>query len=172
MAKRTAEAHWDGPVQDGSGNLKLGSGSYEGAYSFKSRFEEGDGTNPEELIGAALAGCFSMALSAGLTQNETPPESIDTTAEVEIKMEGSDIFIPTIHLKTRGRVPDIDEETFQAAAEAAKNDCPVSKALSGVNEITLEATLEGGDGGGSGGGEKQDAGDKKDEGDKKDDDES
>jgi len=147
MPKRKADAHWDGPVQDGSGNMKLGSGAFEGPYSFKARFEEGDGTNPEELIGAAIAGCFSMALSAGLTQNETPPESIDTTAEVEIKMEGSDIFIPAIHLTTRGRVPDIDEETFKAAAEAAKTDCPVSKALAGVKEITLDATLEGGDGG-------------------------
>ena len=154
MPKRQADAHWDGAVQDGSGSLKLGSGAYEGPYSFKARFEEGEGTNPEELIAAAHAGCFTMALSAGLTQNGTPPEFLDTHAEVEIRMQGSDISIPRIKLVTRGRVPDIDAETFEAAANAAKEDCPVSKALAGVETIELEATLEesgGGDGGGESG---------------------
>ena len=146
MPKRQADAHWDGPVQDGSGSLKLGSGAFEGPYSFKARFEEGTGTNPEELIAAAHAGCFTMALSAGLTQNGTPPESLDTHAEVEIRMQGSDITIPRIKLVTRGRVPDLDQESFEAAANAAKEDCPVSKALAGVETIELEATLEGGDG--------------------------
>ena len=122
--------------------MSLGSGAFEGAYSFKSRFEEGTGTNPEELIAAAHAGCFSMALSAGLTQAGTPPESIETSAEVEVRQEGSDISIPVIRLVTRARVPDIDDETFQKAANDAKEGCPVSKALAGVGEITLEATLE------------------------------
>ncbi len=142
MPTRTADAHWNGPVQDGDGTVKLGSGAFEGPYSFKARFEDGSGTNPEELIAAAHAGCFSMALSAALTQNGTPPESIDTTAEVEIEMKDGDIFIPRIKLTTRARVPDLDEESFQGAANAAKDDCPVSKALAGVETIELEATLE------------------------------
>ena len=129
-------------MQDGDGTIKLGSGAFEGPYSFKARFEDGSGTNPEELIAAAHAGCFSMALSAGLTENGTPPESIDTTAEVEVKMKDGDIFIPYIKLTTRARVPDLDEESFQGAAEAAKDSCPVSKALGGVETIELEATLE------------------------------
>ena len=129
-------------MQDGDGTVKLGSGAFEGPYSFKARFEDGSGTNPEELIAAAHAGCFSMALSAGLTENGTPPDTIDTTAEVEVKMKDGDIFIPRIKLTTRARVPELDEESFKKAAEAAKDNCPVSKALGGVETIELEATLE------------------------------
>ena len=141
MAKRTAEAHWDGPVQDGSGNLKLGSGSYEGAYSFKSRFEEGDGTNPEELIGAAHAGCFSMQLSGLLGARDVTPESVRTEAQVEVsKVEGG-FGITKIHLTSRVKAPGLDESTFQEVAQAAKETCPVSQALRAV-DITLDAILE------------------------------
>ena len=142
MPKRTANAKWDGSITEGKGTMALGSGAFEGPYSFSSRFEDGSGTNPEELIGAAHAGCFSMALSAALSQAGTPPESVETSAEVEIVMKGSDISIPRIALTSRARVPGIDDETFQKAAQDAKAGCPVSKALAGVGEITLDATLE------------------------------
>lgn len=142
MPKRTANATWNGSVSEGDGKVALGSGAFEGRYSFKSRFEEGTGTNPEELIAAAHAGCFSMALSNILTQAGTPPETIETTAEVELRMKGDDISIPTIRLTARAKVPGVDDAAFQDAANGAKAGCPVSKALAGVNEITLDATLE------------------------------
>ena len=115
-------------------------GDYGGNYSAASRFEEAEGTNPEEMIGAAHAGCFSMALSLILGEEGFEPESIETGAEVTIKHEGDDIFISTIRLDTEAEVPGIDKETFQSLAQAAKEGCPVSKALAGV-EIELEATL-------------------------------
>ncbi len=140
---RKARAVWRGTGRDGNGDLSTDSGVLDASpYSFRTRFEGQQGTNPEELIAAAHAGCFSMALSAALTQNGTPPETIDTTAEVEIRMKDGDIFIPRIKLTTRARVPDLDAESFQNAAKAAKEDCPVSKALAGVETIELEATLE------------------------------
>jgi osmotically inducible protein OsmC len=142
MPKRTANAKWNGSITEGDGTVALGSGAFEGPYSFKSRFEEGTGTNPEELIAAAHAGCFSMALSGALGEAGTPPESIETSAEVEVRMKGADISIPTIRLTTRAKVPGIDDAAFQQAAESAKEGCPVSKALAGVQEITLDATLE------------------------------
>ncbi len=112
MPTRTANAEWNGSLRDGDGTMRMQSKSYEGPFSFQSRFKEGEGTNPEELIGAAHAGCFSMALSAALTQAGTPPESIETSAEVEIVMKGSDITIPRIALATRARVSGIEEEAF------------------------------------------------------------
>ena len=115
-------------------------GDYGGNYSAASRFEDAEGTNPEELIGAAHAGCFSMALSLMLGEEGFEPESIETHAEVTIKHEGEDIFISTIRLETEADVPGIDEETFQSLARAAKEGCPVSKALAGV-DIELEAKL-------------------------------
>jgi osmotically inducible protein OsmC len=115
-------------------------GSYEGKYSVPSRFEDGEGTNPEEMIGAAHAGCFSMAFSMVLGEEGYEPESIDTTAEVTVEQQGEDFVIPTIALKTKGNVPGIDENTFKELAQVAKNNCPVSKALAGV-EIELDATL-------------------------------
>jgi osmotically inducible protein OsmC len=142
MPKRTAHAKWNGSITEGDGTVALGSGAFEGPYSFKSRFEEGTGTNPEELIGAAHAGCFSMALSGILTQAGTPPESIETSAEVEVRMKGADISIPAIRLTTRARVPGMDDAAFQKAAQEAKAGCPVSKALAAVDEITLDATLD------------------------------
>lgn len=141
MPKRKATAKWNGSVQEGAGTVALGSGAFEGPYSFKARFEEGAGTNPEELIGAAHAGCFTMALSNLLTQAGTPPETLETEAEVEVRMAGADISIPAIKLTTTGVVPGIDDATFQTAAEAAKAGCPVSKALAGVQRISIESTL-------------------------------
>jgi lipoyl-dependent peroxiredoxin len=141
MPKRTANARWDGSLQEGSGTMRMASGSYEGPYSFQSRFEEGDGTNPEELIAAAHAGCFSMALSLALGQAGHDPESIDTEATVEIDRVGDGFAITSIVLRTRARVPGIDADEFQQQAEAAKEGCPVSKALGGVDSIDLEAEL-------------------------------
>ena len=142
MPKRTAQARWEGGVPDGNGTVKLGSGAFEGPYSFQSRFEDGSGTNPEELIGAAHAGCFSMALSLILTQAGNPPESIETGATVHLVKDGEGFTINKIDLVTRGRVPGLDADGFVKAAEAAKANCPVSKALTGP-EITLDAQFEG-----------------------------
>jgi lipoyl-dependent peroxiredoxin len=143
MPKRTASARWDGSLQDGAGTMRMASGAYEGAYSFQSRFEEGDGTNPEELIAAAHAGCFSMALSAGLGQAGYEPESVETEATVQIDRVGDGFAITHILLRSRARVPGINTDEFQQQAEAAKEGCPVSKALAGVDSIELEAELLG-----------------------------
>ena len=136
MASRTSEAEWQGDLKGGKGRIKLGSGSYDGQYSFQSRFEEGTGTNPEELIAAAHAGCFSMALSAGLSQAGTPPARIHTTAKVIFGPAGGGFAISKIELTTEGSVPGIDAAGFEKAAKEAKENCPVSKALKAV-EITL-----------------------------------
>ena len=140
MPARTATARWDGSLQDGKGTMKLGGGAYEGQYSFASRFEEGAGTNPEELIAAAHAGCFSMALSGGLTRAGSPPTRVETTANVHLVKTDAGFSISKVHLQTEAEVPGIDAAKFEEAAQAAKANCPVSKALAGV-EITLEATL-------------------------------
>lgn len=140
MAIRTAEAEWRGDLKAGQGTMKLGSGAFEGTYSFASRFEEGRGTNPEELIGAAHAGCFSMALSAGLAAAGYPPDRVHTTARVQLLKVGAGFAITRIDLKTEAKVPGIDEATFREKAEEAKKGCPVSKALTGV-EIGLDAQL-------------------------------
>ena len=134
--ERTATAHWEGDLRSGSGKMRLGSGAFEGAYSFKTRFEGAPGTNPEELLGAAHAGCFSMALSLGLTKAGKPPSSIDTKAVVIL--EG--LEITRIDLTTRGVVPGLTDAEFQAMAEDAKANCIVSKALKAV-PMTLQATL-------------------------------
>jgi lipoyl-dependent peroxiredoxin len=140
MAKRTASAVWEGTLKDGKGKVKLGSGAFEGQYSFASRFEEGTGTNPEELIGAAHAGCFSMALAAGLTKAGSNPKRISTTANVSLEKVGEGFKITTIELNTEGEVPGIEEKTFLEQAETAKKNCPVSQALAGA-EIKLNAKL-------------------------------
>jgi len=140
MLVRKATAVWEGGLKNGQGTMRFGSGAYEGRYSFASRFEQGPGTNPEELIGAAHAGCFSMALSLVLEQAGYKPERIDTTARVSIDKVPEGFRITTIELETEGRVPGIDEKTFQEKAEAAKQGCPVSVALTGV-EIKLRARL-------------------------------
>jgi osmotically inducible protein OsmC len=140
MITRNAEAQWNGDVMKGTGTVKLGSGAFEGQYSFNTRFADGVGTNPEELIGAAHAGCFSMALSGVLTRAGTPPTSIHTSAKVQLDKTEAGFVISKISLTTEGQVPGIDAAAFQAAAENAKVNCPVSKALAGV-EISLEAKL-------------------------------
>jgi len=142
MPVRTATARWEGSLQDGKGTMRLGSGAYEGQYSFSSRFEEGTGTNPEELIGAAHAGCFSMALSAGLSREGHPPDRVETTARVHLDKVGEGFRITRVDLDCEAGVPGIDEVMFREAAEVAKANCPVSQALAGA-EITLEARLTG-----------------------------
>jgi osmotically inducible protein OsmC len=141
MPVRKAHAEWDGSITEGNGRMALGSGAFEGQYSFKSRMEEGTGTNPEELIGAAHAGCFSMALSLVLGEGGNEPESISTDAKVHFDKQGDGFAITRIELTTRGRVPGLDDDGFVKAAEAAKENCPVSKALAGV-DISLDAALE------------------------------
>ena len=140
MPVRHATAAWSGSLRDGDGTMALGSGAFEGAYSFASRFEDGSGTNPEELIGAAHAGCFSMALANELAEAGYDPERVDTEAAVNLDAES--LEINHIELILEATIPDIDPETFQEFAEGAKENCPVSKALAGV-EITLSATLLG-----------------------------
>lgn len=140
MLVRTAEAKWEGGLKKGKGKMRLGSGAYEGSYSFGSRFEHAPGTNPEELIGAAHAGCFSMALSMILEQAGYTVDHIHTKARVTIDKVGDGFKITTIDLETEGLVPGIDEAVFREKAEAAKKGCPVSMALTGV-EIRLAAKL-------------------------------
>lgn len=140
MPVRTAEAVWEGDLQGGKGNMKFGSGAFDGQYSFSSRFEEGTGTNPEELIGAAHAGCFSMALAAGLARAGFNPERIQTNAKVHINRVDTGFKITLIELETEAKVPGIDEATFQEKAEATKTGCPVSQALA-ATDIKLTARL-------------------------------
>jgi len=140
MAVRSAEAEWDGGLQDGTGRMRLGSGAFEGAYSFNSRFAEGKGTNPEELIGAAHAGCFSMALAANLGQENVKPAHIRTAAKVHIDRAAEGMAITRIELETEAKIPGYDPEKFAELAERTKRDCPVSKALAGTT-ITLTARL-------------------------------
>jgi lipoyl-dependent peroxiredoxin len=140
MVARRAEAEWQGDLRLGKGQVRLGSGAYSGPYSFRSRFESGDGTNPEELIGAAHAGCFSMALAAELSAAGHAPERIHTEAIVHIERQDGGFAIPRISLATEARVPGIDKARFQEQAQAAKTNCPVSKALAGPT-IELEAKL-------------------------------
>jgi osmotically inducible protein OsmC len=141
MPVRKAEAEWKGTLAEGSGRLKVGSGAFDGPYSFKSRFEEGQtATNPEELIGAAHAGCFTMALTAQLSRARITPTRIHTGAKVSLDKVGDAFAITRIELETEAEIPGIDEPTFQRYASDAKQNCPVSKALSGT-EIRLNAKL-------------------------------
>ena len=141
MPTRRAEAEWKGNLAEGGGNLKLESGAFEGPYSFKSRFEEGESaTNPEELIGAAHAGCFTMALTAQLSRERITPTRIHTDAKVKLEKVGEAFAITRIDLETEAEIPGIDDATFQRYANDAKQNCPVSKALSGT-EIHLTAKL-------------------------------
>ena len=140
MPTRSANAVWEGKLQNGQGTMKLGSGAFEGNYSFPSRFESGQGTNPEELIGAAHAGCFSMALAAALGRAGYAPERVQTEAKVHLEKVGEGFKITKIELETEANIPNIDESEFQEQAQAAKQNCPVSQALTGT-EITLNAKL-------------------------------
>jgi lipoyl-dependent peroxiredoxin len=141
MPDRTASAVWNGSLQDGEGTMRMASGSYEGPYSFQSRFQEGDGTNPEELIAAAHAGCFSMALSADLGRAGHTAETVETTATVHLELDPAPPTITRIVLDTRAKVPGISDEEFQELAEAAKRNCPVSRALGAVESIEVNAEL-------------------------------
>ncbi len=141
MPERTAQAHWQGSLREGKGSMRLGSGAFEGKYSFASRMESGPGTNPEELIGAAEAGCFSMAFANALSLAGHTPQDIRTSASVHFGQIGQGFSISKIELKTEGTVAGIDEAAFKKIAEDAKKNCPVSKALAGT-EITLQATLK------------------------------
>ena len=140
MPTRKADAVWEGDLKSGKGNIKLPSGAFQGQYSFSSRFESGTGTNPEELIAAAHAGCFSMALSAGLAKSGFTPKRVATTASVTLDKVGEGFKITKIHLKTDAQVPGIDEKAFQEHAQKAKAGCPVSQALA-ATPIELEAKL-------------------------------
>lgn len=140
MAVRRASAAWNGGLLDGSGKMRLGSGAFEGPFSFKTRFEEEPGTNPEELIGAAHAGCFSMAFAATLGKNGFAPERVATDARVHLTKGETGFSISKIELHTEATVPGIDEAKFRELATAAKNSCPVSRALAAI-EIELHAKL-------------------------------
>jgi lipoyl-dependent peroxiredoxin len=139
---RHASAEWYGAIKDGTGHVKVETGALDSPYSFKSRFVEGGETNPEELLGAAHAACFSMALSGVLTKAGHPPTSIRTTAAVHIDPVEGGFAITKIELETVGEVPGIDAAAFEAAAAGAKAGCPLSKALAAV-EIHLKATFKG-----------------------------
>jgi osmotically inducible protein OsmC len=141
MATRNGSAEWRGDLQGGSGSLTVGDGVFAGAYSFASRFEEGEGTNPEELIAGAHAACFSMALSNILAGDGHPPDSVRTTAKVHLRNVDGAPTIAKIDLVVEGSVPGIDGGAFADYAEQAKADCPVSRALAGVPEMTVSATL-------------------------------
>jgi osmotically inducible protein OsmC len=142
MVTRKADAEWQGDLRSGKGHMSLGSGAFSGSYSFPSRFEAGEGTNPEELIGAAHAGCFSMALAAGLSAAGHAPESIRTTATVHLEKQDGGFAITRIELATQARVPGIEAPAFAEQAQKAKENCPVSKALAGTT-IELDAQLVG-----------------------------
>jgi osmotically inducible protein OsmC len=143
MASRNGSAEWRGDLKGGSGTVKVGDGVFEGNYSFTSRFEDGEGTNPEELVAAAHASCFAMALSLIIGEDGHTPESLRAQAKVQLRNVDGTPTISRIDLEVEGSVPGIDEDAFRAYAEKAKAGCPVSRALAGVPEIELSATLAG-----------------------------
>ena len=140
MAKRTASAVWEGTLREGKGKITLGSGAFTGQYSFGSRFEEGVGTNPEELIGAAHAACFTMALSLILGEAKLTAEHMETKADVTLEKQGDGFAITSVHLTLNAKIPGADKATFEELAGKAKAGCPVSKLLN--TKITLDATLQ------------------------------
>jgi len=137
MPTSSADATWEGTLRDGTGTMRGDSGAIDGEFSFATRFGDRDGTDPEELIAAAHAGCFSMALSNALDEEGYTPESVETRATVHLE----DGVITRVELVSEARVPDVDAETFQAVAADAKDNCPVSVALAAVETVTLDATL-------------------------------
>lgn len=140
MPTRVAHARWEGTVKEGKGRVDFGRGAFTGSYSFASRFEDGTGTNPEELLGAAHASCFAMALSLVLGAAGFPPDYVDATAHVTVKPQDGGFTITASHIACQTKVAGVDPSAFMRYAEAARKGCPVSKALAGT-EITLEATL-------------------------------
>jgi osmotically inducible protein OsmC len=141
MPLRTSSARWQGTLTEGSGTMRTGKGGLTSNYSFKSRFEEGEGSNPEELIGAAHAGCFSMAFAKALTDAGYPPSSVETSASVHLDKTDAGMTVTKIDLDTTGDVPGIDAAEFGKLAESAKANCPISRLLSPGAEITLTAKL-------------------------------
>lgn len=138
--ERTSSAQWQGNLKEGKGHLELGSGLFSGPYNFASRFESGDETNPEELVAAAHAACYAMALSNELASDGHTPDAV--SADVTVSLDPGEGRITTIHITCRGKVPGIDNDTFVTFAESAKQNCPISKLLTGADEITLDAALE------------------------------
>jgi osmotically inducible protein OsmC len=141
MAIRKAEASWHGTLKEGSGNMKVGRGLFDVPYSFSTRFEEEPGTNPEELIGAALAGCFSMYLSAQLTDAGFPPTRIHTEADVHFGRDDAGPLIEKLILTTQANVPGVDQAKFDELVAVSKRKCPISRALSAVKELEVHASL-------------------------------
>jgi lipoyl-dependent peroxiredoxin len=141
MPTRNGSSEWQGGLKEGTGSVKVGDGALEAPFSFKSRFEEGSGTNPEELIGAAQAGCYSMQLSAMLEADGHTPDSVRTTARVTLRFVDEAPTITKIEMDTEGRVPGIDQAAFEEAAAKAKEACLISRALAAVDEITVNAKL-------------------------------
>jgi osmotically inducible protein OsmC len=142
MPVRSANAEWNGSLKEGAGRIRFESGAFDGKYSFGTRFEDAPGTNPEELIAAAHAGCFSMALSAGMGKAGFSPSSIRTKASVKFEKVGEGFAITRIDLDCEAEIPGIDDATFQEQAEGAKKNCPISKALAAVETINLNARLK------------------------------
>jgi lipoyl-dependent peroxiredoxin len=141
MTARNGSAEWKGSIESGSGSVTVGDGVFEGPYSYESRFAEGEGTNPEQLIAAAHAACFTMALSSVLGAAGHAPDSLRTNARVQLRNIDGAPTLTRIDLETEGQVPGIDDQQFQVHAEAAKANCPVSRALAGIPEIALSAKL-------------------------------
>jgi lipoyl-dependent peroxiredoxin len=141
MAVRNGSAEWRGDLQSGAGTVSVGDGVFEGQYSFASRFEEGTGTNPEALIAAAHAACFSMALSNILSEAGHAPDSVSTRANVQLRFVDGAPTLTRVDLETEGRVPGIDQGQFEQYAGQAKQGCPVSRALAGIEEIVVSAKL-------------------------------
>lgn len=142
MPTSQASAAWEGKLKDGKGSFRAGSSTFNGPFTFATRFEGKKGTNPEELIAAAHAACFSMALSAGLEKAGKPVSRVETTAACTMDMVSGTPTITKMELKVHGTVPGLDQAGFQRAAEEAKRSCPVSRALSGIPQITLDAKLD------------------------------
>ena len=142
MPTRTSSAVWKGGLKSGEGRVTVGKGTFEGSYSFPSRFEEGKGTNPEELLAASHAGCLSMALAAGLERAGTPATQIATRAAATLEKVGEAFRVTKMRLEVRGKVPKITSQQFQEAAEKAKDGCPISNALKGNVAFELDAKLE------------------------------
>jgi lipoyl-dependent peroxiredoxin len=141
MASRNGSAHWEGSLAEGSGTVTVGERAWTGNYSFKSRFEDGEGTNPEELLAASHAGCFTMAMSLFLTTQGHPPASLDTTVKTHLRQVDEAPTITKAEIEVTGSVPGIDQDQFQRYAEQAKEQCVISRALAGVREMTVTATL-------------------------------
>jgi lipoyl-dependent peroxiredoxin len=141
MPVRTSEAEWTGTLREGNGHMRLGGGAWEGPYTWSSRFEEAQGTNPEELIAAAHAGCFSMALAGNIVKEGATPGDIRTTARVHLERGEAGSSIAAIELECEAQADAIDEDTFRRLLEQTKDTCPVSKALSAVPSITVSGKL-------------------------------